>query len=101
MQSEREISSDADENGVPIENAGVCAETKIGPQGLEEISLRVQRNTADDVAEGGAKKDGQQRARETERQIEERRPHGACNEAAKFDGDATQNQEPENDHQRQ
>jgi hypothetical protein len=88
VKRECEISGHADQNRVPIENAGIGAEAEIGPQRLEEIALRVQRNAADDVAERGAKKDGQQRAREAEGQIPERRPNRSGNEAAKFDRDA-------------
>src|ERR1700719_3769481 len=101
VQGESKISGHADQDRVPIENAGVGAEAKVGPQRLEEITLRIEGNAAHDVAERGAKENRQQRAREAEGQVPEGRPYATGDVTAKFDGDAAQDEQPENHHERQ
>src|SRR4029077_9536883 len=65
----------------------------------EEITAGVQRNAAHDVGQRGAKEDGQKQARDAKQKIPKRIPHPADDVIAKFDGGATQDQQPQNNHQ--
>ena len=93
-----EKSGDADEDGVPIEDAGVVAEAEIGPQGFEEVAAFIERNAAHDVAECRTEKDGQEKAGSGEQEIPEGNPDGTDDVIAKFDGSTAQNKQPQDHH---
>ena len=56
MHEESEQRQYAHQDGVPIQDTGFIAETKVRPKGLEEIAAGIQGNTADHVGEGRARK---------------------------------------------
>lgn len=88
-------------DGVPVEDAGVDAGEEVGPEGEEEGIGGVERDAADDVAQGRAEEDDEEKASEPEKAIEEAAPYRAIEVGAEFDADAAQDEQPEDDVQRQ
>src|SRR6185437_6763045 len=91
--------NDAAQDGIPIENAWICARQPVGPKRQKKVAIRVQWDTADHVRERRAKKDRQQCAGETKHTIEKSAPHGNMNLRAQLDARAANDQQPEDDHQ--
>ena len=99
VHDKSEQGKNTNQNRVPIEDAGFLTDGEVGPERLEEIAGGVERDAADHVGERGAEKHGEQQAGSAEKKIPDRLPHGAVKVIAKFDGDAAQDQEPENHHE--
>ena len=74
VEGQGEEGEEAHQDGVPVENASTAAGLEIGPQGQEELVVGIQRDAADDVAESGAKEDGEQGAGQREDDIPEGDP---------------------------
>src|SRR5208282_2117357 len=83
------------------QNARVGSDAEICPERKKEGIVRVERNPAHNVTQGGAEKKREQGAGTRKDDIPERRPYGTCDVIAKFDSDAAQDEQPEHDHERQ
>src|SRR6185437_15075944 len=93
--------NDAAQDGIPIENAWICARQPVGPKRQKKVAIRVQRDTADHVRERRAKKDRQQCAGETKHTIEKSAPHGNMNLRAQLNARAANDQQPQHYHERE
>src|ERR1700683_2316416 len=96
MFGEREVRSQSNQDGVPIENAGVRSEAEVRPQSFKEVAGGVERNAADDITEGDSAENRQQHTGTAENEIPKRRPKRIFEVTTKFDRDAAQNQQPQN-----
>src|SRR5208337_1379458 len=91
----------ATDDGVPVENAVLLAHAPVGPQGFEEVTVGMERNAADHVAQCRAEEDSQQDAGQAEDNVEESFPHLVLDVRAELDADGAQHQQPQNHHQGQ
>src|SRR5579859_1667213 len=99
MKGKSHKGGDASENRVPIENAGFAVRAKIRPERLKELSVRIERHTADNVSQRRAIKHSQEQAREEENAAPKGFPDGDLHVAAKFQRNTAQDEEPQYDHQ--
>src|SRR5690242_15804661 len=101
MHRERRDSEQPRQNRVPVEDAGMRADLEIGPKRFKKIPFLIERHAANDVAHCRAEEDREQYAGKGKQEIKERPPERILHVGPKFDTDAAQHQEPQNDHQRQ
>ena len=62
MQRQGGKRRNANEHGIPVEDAGLSVGLQIGPQWSEEAAACIERNTANNISKRGPVKDGQQDA---------------------------------------
>src|SRR6266478_6726761 len=92
-------SENRNRNGVPIEQSDVTADVEVCEEGHREIAVRIQRNSARDVAGGCAEKNRKQEIGADENEIPELLPKAIVDVSADFDRDTAQNQTPQNQKQ--
>src|SRR5579872_7544379 len=91
-------SNNATDDGIPIQNSGVLADTPVGPKRQKEITIRMKRDAAHDVRQRRSVKNCQYRAREKEQSVEEYSPQPHVDLHAQLDTGSAHDQQPENDH---
>src|SRR5258706_16480488 len=77
------------------------AELEVGPERFEEVASGIQRNAAYNVADCDAEEHGEQNAGSAEHEIKEGLPNLVLHMGTEFDPDSTQDEQPENHHQRE
>ena len=73
----------------------------IGPQRQKEVSVRLERNAAQNIGQCCTEEDGQQSARKAEEAVEQCAPYAHIDVVAQLQAYATQDEQPEYDHQGQ
>src|SRR5215475_7148091 len=101
MHHENDKSCGTNQNGVPVEDAGVVAEPEIRPERLEEVTGFIEGDTPNHITESGAEKHGQEQTRKGEEGIPKRSPDSTSDVITELDGSAAKDQEPQNHHQRE
>src|SRR5450830_2021400 len=101
VRRERDEREDAHEAGVPVEDSDGLARAEVGEERELEPALGCERNSADQIAERRAEKHGQERAREREKEVPGEAPDWILNVAPEFDRDASQNQTPQDEKDRE
>src|SRR6266576_1771974 len=96
MRSQHYDSENCNRNGVPVEQTDMAAHSKVGEKRHREIPLRVNRNTARDVARCCTEKNGEQEIGADENEIPIRLPQSIVDVSADFERDTAQNQTPQN-----
>src|SRR6266446_5902125 len=94
-------SENRNRNRVPIEQSDVTADVEVCEEGHREITVRIQRNSACDVAGGCAEKNRKQEIGADENEIPIRLPKAIVDVSADFDRNSAQNQAPQNQKQGQ
>src|SRR6266851_7977798 len=89
-------SENRNRNRVPIEQSDVTAEVEVCEEGHREFAVRIQRNSARDVAGGCAEKNRKQEIGADENEIPIRLPKAIVDVSADFERDTAQNQTPQN-----
>ena len=91
----------AADDGVPVQNAGLRADSPVGPERKEEIAIRLEWNAANYVGQGRAEEHRQERTGEKEQTVKKRTPEVVINVHAQLDAGAAQNKQPQHNHQGQ
>ena len=91
----------ANERGVPVEDSRLAAGEEVRKQRHAPEPFFSERNAANQVAERRAEHHGEKRRREREDRVPEFPPQGVVLVRAELDRHATQDQQPEDDHQGQ
>ncbi len=84
-----------DRNRIPVEDADVTAHAEIREEREGETAMGVKRDTAHDVAEGGADEDGEQDVGGDEAEMPAGAPERVVAVTADFMGHAAQHERPE------
>src|SRR5436190_11664895 len=95
MRCQHDDRENCDRYSVPIEQSDMAAHIEVGKKRHREISLRVERNAARDVAGGCAEKNRKQEIGADENEIPIRLPKAIIDVSADFERDTAQNQTPQ------
>ena len=77
------------------------ARLPVCPQRQKEVPVRLQRNSANHIRQRRTEKNRQHPARQSKHTVQQRTPNAHLDVVAQLQADATQNQQPQHDHQRQ
>src|SRR5207237_3981383 len=88
----------ADEERVPVEHSRLATRLEVSEPGREEAAARVERRTAQHVAERHAQYQGHERARAAQPGVPEDAPERTLEMGTQLDGDSSQAEEPEHQH---
>jgi hypothetical protein len=92
---------DAHEARVPVENSDRRARAEVREKRELEPAVAREWKSADEIAESRAEEHGQEAAREREEEIPGEAPDGILDVAPKFERDASQDQAPQHEEDRE
>src|SRR5512132_3908907 len=77
------------------------SQLEVGPQGLKEVAIGPERDSADHVAKRSTKENRQKRTRNTKHHVEESLPDRVLHVCAQLNANPAQHEQPQHHHQRQ
>src|SRR5262249_12798220 len=92
---------DGDGYRVPIEQSHIAARSEIGEKRHREISLGIEWNTTLQIACRYTEKNGEEKIGKDKNKIPVFLPKSIVDMAANLEGNATQNESPQNQHERE
>src|SRR6266446_8881295 len=101
MSGQHDDGKNCNRNGVPVEQADMAADIEVGEKRHREIAVRIQWNSARDVARGRAEKDCEKKVGKNEIEVPISLPEAIIDVPADFDRNSAQNQAPQNQKQGQ
>src|SRR6266404_7659541 len=96
MRRQHDDGENCNRNGVPVEQADMAAHTEVGEKRHREITLRVNRNAACDVARSCTEKNREKKIGKNEIEVPISLPQAIVDVSADFERDTAQNQAPQN-----
>src|SRR6266700_6517884 len=101
MGCEHDDRENRDRYGVPVKQAHMAAHIEVGKKRHREISLRVERHAARDVARSCTEKNREKEIGKNEIEVPISLPEAIIDVPADFDRNSAQNQAPQNQKERE